>query len=96
MSLLTLSEISYHFVADLELLSSAAPSGTTDGKRRIQRICGGVSISSLRVSCLLSRNTGVGWAALGCSVRTRGRAKGFIWLCQQAVDMTRARVAGVE
>lgn len=57
--------------------------------------------SHLMVSCLLSRNTcrntGMGWAALGCSVvRTRGRAKGFICLCQQAVDMTRARVAGVE
>lgn len=40
---------------------------------------------------------GKGWAALGCSVvRTRERAKGFICLCQQAVDMTRARVAGME
>lgn len=99
LSPLILNEIGYHFVAKLGSLSSAVPSGTTYGKCRIQRICGGTSISSLMVSWVLSRDTrsGVGWAALGCSVvRTRGRAKGFICLCQQAVDMTRARVAGME
>lgn len=94
-----LSEIGYHFVAELELLSSAVPSGTAGGKWRIQRVCGGTSTSSLKVSCLLSRDTcsRVGWAAFGCSVvRTRERAKGFICLCQQAVDMTMARVAEME
>ena len=86
MSPFILNVIGYHFVAELEPLSSAAPSGTAVGKRRIQRIREGAFISSLMFSCLLSRETsGVGWAALGCSVvSTREMAKGFLCLCQES------------
>lgn len=85
------------FVAELEPLSSAAPSGTADRKWRIQRIWEGASISSLMFSCPLSREncSGVGWAALGCSVvSTREMAKGFLCLCQESCRYDQGKGSG--